>query len=89
MIATAEYWLREVDGPRGPTRGKWAGEGHMRPGDVTDTGDLVVRDCVTMASGVKVVTVDQAAAAAYYGWMSSGLKIYRGDQVLVQIFRGL
>jgi len=85
----AEQWLREPDGPIGPTRGVRTGEGYLRPGDVTEFGDLVVRDCVTMAAGVKVVTVDQAAAAAYYGWMNSGVKIYRGDQVLVQIFRGI
>jgi hypothetical protein len=86
-ITDPQTWLSALPGPRGPTRGKWAPEGYLAPGDVTENGEIVLHDCVTQAAGIRSVEMHQAIEATYYGWQLSGMTVYRGDKVMTQIFR--
>lgn len=80
-------WLNVPTGPKGPSR-FWLAE-RLAPGDVMDDGALYLGEyeAVTQIAGCALVTLDQAKAASYYGWMQSGLHILDKGRHVTQIFR--
>lgn len=88
-ITDTQSWLSALPGPRGPTRGEWSPEGYLAPGDVTDTGEIVLHDCVTQAAGIRLVELHQAYEASYYGWQMSGMCVFKNGRTFMQIYRVL
>lgn len=88
LTTDPQSWLNAPKGPCGPIRGQYVPD-RLQYGDVTDAGEILVRDGVTLAAGCTVVELHQAHEATYYGWQLSGMTVYRGTKVMTQIYRGL
>jgi hypothetical protein len=87
-ITDPQTWLTALPGPCGPTRGQYV-QDRIQYGDVTDQGEILVRDGVTLAAGCTIVELHQAYEASYYGWADSGMRVRDGGRVLTQIYRDL
>lgn len=85
VIDDPQSWLDAPRNPEGMTR-SWLHEA-LRPGDVLDDGSILREGTATQTSGPVLVSIGQAYAASYYGWVSSGLRLLQNGTIFTQICR--